>query len=148
MAEVIFYEKPGCAGNARQKAILEAAGHKVLSRNLLTEPWTRLALLAFFQGLPVAQWFNRNSPAVKSGEIIPEALDEIAALELLQAHPLLIRRPLLEVAGVRRAGFDPAVIDAWIGLGGQEIEDNPEACRHDQGHRCQGHEDGSEPCTH
>lgn len=148
MAEVIFYEKPGCAGNARQKAILAAAGHTVTPRNLLTEPWTRSRLLSFLAPLPVAQWFNRNSPAVKSGEIVPEALDEDWAMSLLLAHPLLIRRPLLEADGQRRAGFEPAVIDAWIGLGGQSFEDDPEACRHEAGHQCQGHEDGSEPCNH
>jgi len=62
----------------------------------------------------------------------------------------LIRRPLLEVAGVRRAGFDAAAIDAWIGLPGVAIAENLEACRHDDdpAHRCQGHADGSEPCTH
>lgn len=27
MAHLVFYEKPGCAGNARQKALLRAAGH-------------------------------------------------------------------------------------------------------------------------
>ena len=38
MAKVIFYEKPGCANNAKQKALLAAAGHEVEARNLLTEP--------------------------------------------------------------------------------------------------------------
>ena len=41
MAHIIFYEKPGCGGNARQKAILQAAGHEVEAKNLLAEPWTR-----------------------------------------------------------------------------------------------------------
>jgi nitrogenase-associated protein len=148
MAEVIFYEKPGCAGNARQKEILEAAGHTVVPRNLLAEPWTRARLLSFFAPLPVSQWFNRNSPAIKSGEIVPEELDEDWAMALLLAHPLLIRRPLLEVDGQRRVGFDPAVIDAWIGLDGQRFDEDLQACRHEAGHHCQGHEDGSEPCTH
>ena len=148
MAEVIFYEKPGCAGNARQKAILEAAGHTLVCRNLLTEAWTRSSLLSFFGGLPVAEWFNRNSPAVKSGEIVPEELDDDWAMSLLLAHPLLIRRPLLEANGERHAGFDPVVIDGWIGLDGYSFEDDPETCLHDAGHRCQGHSDGSEPCNH
>jgi arsenate reductase-like glutaredoxin family protein len=38
--KVIFYEKPRCATNARQRQLLEAAGHDVLARNLLSEPWT------------------------------------------------------------------------------------------------------------
>ncbi|MCX8086632.1 MAG: hypothetical protein N3C63_06955 [Rhodocyclaceae bacterium] len=141
MAHVIFYEKPGCSGNARQKALLEAAGHTVIARDLLTTPWTRLELLSFFAGLPVAEWFNRNAPAVKNGEIVPEECDEATALALLQRHPLLIRRPLLEVEGERRAGFDPAAIDAWIGLGTSLPEEDMEACRHGiDGHVCSGHE--------
>jgi nitrogenase-associated protein len=140
MAVVTFYEKPGCAGNAKQKKILEQAGHTVLARDLLAARWTRLDLLSFFAGRPVADWFNRNSPAVKSGEIVPEALDQETALDLLQAHPLLIRRPLLEADGERRAGFDAAAIDAWIGLPDVNIEGDPEACAHDEGHRCDGHD--------
>lgn len=152
MAEIIFYEKPGCAGNARQKALLEAAGHKVVARDLLTQPWCRMQLFSFLGGLPVAQWFNRNSPAVKSGEIKPEECDEETALALLQAHPLLIRRPLMEAGGERRAGFDAAAVHAWIGLGEPLPAEDPEACRHPEadhngGHKCRGHGDGSEPCN-
>lgn len=140
MSIVTFYEKPGCSGNARQRALLEAAGHTVEVRDLLATPWTRQALLSFLDGLPVAGWFNRNAPAVKSGEVVPEELDEETAIGLLQRHPLLIRRPLLEVAGERRAGFEPKAIDAWIGLGALP-EDDPEACRHGiAGHVCQGHD--------
>jgi nitrogenase-associated protein len=141
MSTVIFYEKPGCSGNARQKQILAAAGHEIVARDLLTTRWTRLELLSFFEGRPIAEWFNRNSPAVKSGEIVPEECDEATALALLQKHPLLIRRPLLEVAGVRQAGFDAAVIDAWIGLGGELPDEDMEACRHGtDGHVCAGHD--------
>lgn len=148
MAHVIFYEKPGCSGNAKQKKTLEAAGHTVEARDLLSKSWLRMELLSFFAGRPVAEWFNRNSPAVKSGEIVPEECDEATALALLQKHPLLIRRPLLEVDGVRRAGFDIAAIDAWIGLGSRLPEEDMEACQHGQeGHVCQGH-DHDHPCGH
>ncbi len=141
MATVTFYEKPGCSGNARQKKILEAAGHTVVARNLLGTPWTRLELLSYFDGLPVAEWFNRNSPAVKGGEIVPEECDEATAVALLQRHPLLIRRPLLEVDGERRVGFDAAAIDAWIGLRGIAAADDLEACRHGaDDHVCAGHD--------
>jgi nitrogenase-associated protein len=140
MSVVVFYEKPGCSGNAKQKKILEMAGHTVLARDLIAARWRRGELLSFFTGLPVADWFNCNSPAVKSGEVVPEALDESAALALLEAYPLLIRRPLLEVDGIRRAGFDVALIDAWIGLPGIDVEGDAEACAHDEGHRCEGHD--------
>jgi nitrogenase-associated protein len=58
MARVVFWEKPGCAGNARQKALLFASGHKLDVRNLLTEPWDAARLRSFFGARPVANWFK------------------------------------------------------------------------------------------
>lgn len=116
MAHIEFWEKPGCSGNARQRAWLLAAGHTLSVHDLLTWPWTRETLLAFLAPLPVAEWFNRAAPKVKSGGIRPEALDSDTALALLLAEPLLIRRPLMQVDAVRQIGFDPLAIDAWIGL--------------------------------
>lgn len=116
MARIIFYEKPGCGNNVRQKAMLVAAGHEVDARNLLAETWTETALLSFFGDRPVADWFNRAAPRVKSGEINPDAIDAGDALAMLREEPLLIRRPLIESAGRREAGFDQALIHAWLGL--------------------------------
>lgn len=128
MAQLVFYEKPGCAGNARQKALLTAAGHTLEVRDLLSWPWTSEMLLAFLAPLPVAQWFNRAAPRIKSGELDPDVLDHDSALRLLLAEPLLIRRPLLECEGDRRVGFDGAAIDAWIGLGADAPKKSLEGC--------------------
>jgi nitrogenase-associated protein len=118
MVHIVFYEKPGCGGNAKQRALLEAAGHTLERRSLLDAPWRRESLLAFLQPLPVAQWFNRAAPRVKSGELVPEALDADAALGLLLAEPLLIRRPLMQRPdGARLVGFDTAAVEAFVGLG-------------------------------
>lgn len=115
MSDVIFYEKPGCATNARQKAALAAAGHAVEARSLLSAAWTRDALLTFFDGLPVALWFNKASPRIKSGAFDPAAQTEDTAIAAMLADPLLIRRPLIEVGGVRRAGFDNDLVARLVG---------------------------------
>lgn len=128
MATVVFYEKPGCGGNARQKALLAAAGHRVEARDLLRHPWLAVELRIFFGARPVAEWFNAASPRVKSGEVDPTAFDEAGALAAMLADPLLIRRPLLQVGEARRAGFDPAAIDAWIGLGGRAVDPAIDRC--------------------
>jgi len=117
MADIVFYEKPGCGGNARQKALLRSAGHALEVRDLLRWPWTRESLLEFLAPLPVAEWFNRAAPRVKSGDLRPEALDPGAALALLLADPLLIRRPLMSQGDTRMVGFDVARVQAWVGLG-------------------------------
>jgi nitrogenase-associated protein len=116
MAQVVFYEKPGCVGNARQKALLAASGHALEVRNLLAEPWTPEALRPFFGDKPLAEWFNPSSPKVKAGTIDFAALTETSALAMMVADPLLIRRPLLQVGDRRVSGFDQATVDAWIGL--------------------------------
>lgn len=116
MAVITFYEKPGCGNNSRQKVLLAQAGHTVWAKNLLTEPWTRERLIQFFGNKPVADWFNRAAPKIKSGEIQPEQVDADTAIAMMLAEPLLIRRPLIEVESRREVGFDSEVIDAWLGL--------------------------------
>ena len=48
MANVTFYEKPGCRNNTKQKILLLAAGHNLEAKSLLTEPWTPETLRPFF----------------------------------------------------------------------------------------------------
>jgi nitrogenase-associated protein len=112
---VHFYQKPGCRTNARQMRALEVAGHSVIAKNLLTEPWTAEALRRFFGDRPVASWFNPASPRIKSGEIDPATSDAATALALMLADPLLIRRPLIEVDGSRCAGFDQEPVLSLLG---------------------------------
>jgi nitrogenase-associated protein len=116
MVQVIFYEKPGCGGNARQKALLTASGHELDVRNLLAEPWTAESLRPFFGARPVRDWFNQASPRVKGGEIDIDAQTEASAIALMLNDPLLIRRPLMRVGERRESGFDQELVDAWIGL--------------------------------
>ena len=106
MATVVFFEKPGCGTNARQKRSLEAAGHIVVAKDLLSEPWTAERLRGFFGATPVSTWFNPAAPRVKSGEVDPQRMDAEGALALMLREPLLIRRPLIEADDQRCAGFD------------------------------------------
>lgn len=116
MTHLVFWEKPGCSGNARQRAVLEAAGHTLTVRSILDEAWTATRLRQFFADLPVAHWFNRAAAEVKTGEIVPERFDADAALALMVENPLMIRRPLMETDGSRHVGFVIAEVDRWIGL--------------------------------
>ena len=130
MAQVIFYEKPGCATNARQKAALAAAGHDVVARSLLAAPWTSKTLLSFFGDMPVALWFNKASPRIKSGAFDPAAQTSESALAAMLADPLLIRRPLIETEGLRCAGFDNVVVARL--LGGADLA-AMQSCAHGDG---------------
>jgi nitrogenase-associated protein len=130
MTHLVFFEKPGCGGNARQRSALMAAGHTLERRNLLTAHWTADSLLAFLAPLAVADWFNRAAPRVKSGEIQPETLSAEAALTLLLNEPLLIRRPLMQRTdtATRHVGFDTAAVDVWVGLGTKSASAPLEGC--------------------
>jgi nitrogenase-associated protein len=128
MVQVVFYEKPGCINNTRQKKLLLAAGHELIVKDLLREQWSSEQLRPYFGKLPVAEWFNRTAPAVKSGEVDPDAVTEQEALALMIVMPLLIRRPLMQVVGECRVGFDMDAVDAWIGLGQVDTNDDVETC--------------------
>lgn len=128
MAEILFYEKPRCAGNARQRHLLEAAGHRVIARDLLSEAWTAERLHGFLAARPVAEWFNPASPRIKSGEIRPDCLDAASAMAALLADPLLIRRPLIEADGHRDCGFDLQRLATWIDLPAPSQAGGIESC--------------------
>jgi len=123
MANVIFYEKPGCGTNARQKKALQEAGHTLDVRDLLSEPWTADRLLAFFGDEPVAAWLNPAAPAVKSGEVDPDGLDAATALSMMIDTPLLIRRPLIEADGKKCAGFSREPVPSLLGTPDGASED-------------------------
>lgn len=130
MALVTFFEKPGCATNARQKKLLIQSGHELDVRDLLFQPWIAQHLRSFFGNRPITEWFNRAAPKIRDGIIDPASLSEEQALDLMCAEPLLIRRPLLEAEGRRECGFDEELINQWIGLS-QEAKTVGDSCSRD-----------------
>jgi nitrogenase-associated protein len=110
MTELLFYEKPGCVGNGKQKNLLRNQGVSFQVRDLLSHPWTADTLRAFFGTTPVSEWFNNSAPKVKSGEIPVETISEQEALSLMLKEPILIRRPLMELGEIRQSGFVPGPV--------------------------------------
>jgi nitrogenase-associated protein len=128
MPLVVFYEKPGCQTNARQKALLQHHGCELSVRDLLSEPWTETRLYAFLRNKPVAEWFNPASPRIKSGQVDPEAQDRHSAMTLLLQDPLLIRRPLLDTEFGKMAGFDDVAVLVALGVSADELGNGHQAC--------------------
>ncbi len=114
--EVTFFEKPGCVGNARQKKLLKKAGHHLRVKDLLTEPWEDDALRAYFGTMQVKDWFNSSAPQVKSGALDIAGMDEQNALALMIENPILIRRPLMAVEGVKQSGFVSGPVFELLGV--------------------------------
>ena len=127
MVDIIFYEKPGCINNTRQKKLLAEAGGQLEEKNLLKEPWTAARLLAFFNNLPVNAWFNQSAPAVKSGDVDPDALTADQAIHCMLADPLLIRRPLMEVGDRKIVGFEAEQVGELL-KAGSTMGDTLEIC--------------------
>lgn len=133
MTTVDFYEKPGCQGNARQKQLLQAAGHQLRVHNLLAEPWTAERLQQFFGDRPVTDWFNPTAPPITRGEVNPQTVEAEEALALMVQQPILIRRPLLQVGDRYMAGFHLPDVDAWLGLTpGSNLMQDVQTCPHTQ----------------
>ncbi len=131
MDVLFFYQKPGCVSNSKQKKLLLKAGIKCEPVDILEYPWTMDTLKSFFTDGKAENWINPNAPRVKSGEIIPSSLNQVSALELMLADPLLIRRPLIECHAGKWAGFDLARIASAMGIEGS-FESSPdiEHCSH------------------
>lgn len=129
MTIIDFYEKPGCIGNAKQKKLLQAAGHELRVHNLLTAPWTPEQLRPFFGDRAVVDWFNPTAPPITKGAVHPDQLTADAALKLMVQQPILIRRPLLQVGDRYAVGFDLAEVDAWLGLTPEtDLTEDVETC--------------------
>ena len=128
MTTVLFFEKPGCGNNTKQKVWLAASGHMVLAKNLLKQKWRKEELRPFFGDLAVELWFNPSAPRIKSGEVDPAGIDADTALAMMIAEPLLIRRPLIKVGDSYCAGFDADKIRNWIGLNDQKPASDLEVC--------------------
>jgi nitrogenase-associated protein len=138
MNSIRFFEKPGCINNTKQKKLLAEAGYKVEPHNLLTEPWTRERLEAYFHGMAVAERFNRSAPLITSGEVVPEVLTEDEAYQLMLEEPLLIRRPLMEIGEHRIVGFEPEKINQILALTWDESKTGSlESCPRYIGEACE-----------
>ena len=106
MATILFYEKPGCKNNTRQKAMLELSGHDVEAVNLLEYSWSKEELEEYLGEKPVVECFNPAAPAIKSGELNPLRLTKEDAISIMIREPLLIKRPLMKIGNHYLQGFD------------------------------------------
>ncbi len=114
MTKIIFYEKPSCVENQKQKNFLVAAGYEIESRDLTAEHWTPAGLRAFFADRPVAEWFDPRATKIISGEINPAAANPQAALVMMSVDPNLIRSPLLKYNGRCASGLDAAELEHFL----------------------------------
>ena len=116
MKIVIFYKKPGCVTNAKQKTRLRNAGCMVIERNILKHQMGKEQMSMFFEGKPIEKWFNHNAPLIKNEEVDLSKLNRDEALELLVSNPIMIKRPLLIIKDKMISGFDEEKIEELLDI--------------------------------
>ena len=119
MIPIIFYEKPGCINNTKQKVKLKEFGFNVICTNLLETNFSKNQLLSFFDGREIKECINKNAPAIKNSELDIENLSDENILELMISNPILIKRPLITVGSNKFCGFD---INKLLNLKLEEIK--------------------------
>jgi len=128
MAQVLFFEKPGCINNTKQKRYLRNAGHVVVAIDILKYEWSEDLLRPYFSSLAVVDWFNQSAPKIKSGEIYPEELTDEQAIKYLVKDPILIKRPLMKANNECKVGFNYDEVNNWIGLDKSDVDIDLESC--------------------
>ncbi|WP_028582672.1 ArsC/Spx/MgsR family protein [Desulfogranum japonicum] len=115
MANIVFFEKPGCINGEKQKKILSDADNKLDCINILQHAWTADKLLPFVIGKSPSTMINHTAPAVKNGQIKPTELSFDEAISLMIADPILIKRPLIIVDNLHIQGFDDSRLSPYQG---------------------------------
>ncbi len=103
---IVFYEKTGCAGNARQKKLLQTHGLSFQTKSLLDQSWEKETLQTFFKGLQKEAMINPFAPQIKNKSVDINNLSKEELIELMCSEPILIKRPLLEIGEYKMCGFD------------------------------------------
>jgi nitrogenase-associated protein len=102
----IFFEKSGCGGNARQKELLKKHNITFEVKDLLNTKWSYDDLVGYFEGLEIVDMFNSFAPQIRDKQIDISKLSFYEAINLMIRNPILIKRPLLDINGVKICGFD------------------------------------------
>jgi Spx/MgsR family transcriptional regulator len=104
---VTIFGIPNCDTIGKARAWLAAHGVAHAFHNYKAEGIDRKRLEAWCKALGWEAVLNRNGTTFRS---LPESdkagLDRRKAIALMEAHPSLIKRPILDIDGALLAGFD------------------------------------------
>ncbi len=106
MIPILFYEKPGCVNNTKQKKRLVDFGFNVISTNLLKTNFSKEQLLNFFADMSIKDCINPNAPAIKNKELDIDNISDENLLTMMISNPILIKRPLIAIGSNKFCGFD------------------------------------------
>jgi arsenate reductase (glutaredoxin) len=114
--EILFYEKTGCMGNAKQKKLLSDYGIKFKILSLLDTKWNFENLSDFFNGLTKDEIINPFAPSEELEKIDILSISKDDLINYMIKHPILIKRPLISIGEVKICGFDIPKINSALKL--------------------------------
>lgn len=115
MSALILWHNPRCSKSRAALALLHAEGLNPQVRLYLVDPPSapEIVALAAKLGLPLLDMMRKGEAAFKAMGLGP-ASDDASLLAAMQAHPILIERPIL-IAGDRAAiGRPPEALRAVL----------------------------------
>jgi Spx/MgsR family transcriptional regulator len=105
-----LYGIPNCDTVKKARTSLDAAGYDVRFHDFKKEPPTLALLERWADAVGWEALLNRRGTTFRG---LPEAdkadIDRARALRLMQAHPSLIKRPVIERVGVVTVGWTDSV---------------------------------------
>lgn len=112
--KIIFYEKTGCVGNAKQKKVLSYHQISFETRSILDTSWSVENLTPFFEGLSTKEMINPFAPQITNKELNISGFTKEELIKLMVKTPILIKRPLLVIADKKICGFDIVKINTAL----------------------------------
>jgi len=112
--QIIFYEKPGCVGNDKQKKLLLANGIHFETKSILDTKWDKNTLSLFFKDLKNKDIINQFAPQIKTKELDISQISKEELINLMCKNPILIKRPLLEIGDDKICGFNLKKINTLL----------------------------------
>ena len=115
MTEATLYGLKNCDACKKALKALEAAGHAVSFVDIRAEADLEARLPAWLDGVGAERLINTRSTTWRGLDQAERAKAQSDPAGLLQAHPTLIKRPVIEAAGGVHAGWTKDV-QAALGL--------------------------------
>jgi arsenate reductase len=122
-AEPVVYGIANCDTVKKARALLGAHGRAHRFHDFKKAGVPTAALQAWVEAFGWARLLNRQGSTWRKldPQAQASAADAAGAMALMQAHPSVIRRPVLELAGVPlQLGFDAAAWGAALGIAAAE----------------------------
>lgn len=117
MMKLTVFGIPNCDTVRKARKFLEQHGVDYDFHDVREQPLSSATLSAWLEQVSREQLVNKRSTTWRQLSASEQALaDDTQAIALLQAHPTLMKRPVLQQGSQLQVGFDQAKWQQVIGL--------------------------------